>query len=64
MGRTRENQGIYILNSLEKGVVVSERRKAQLHKIKEVRDYTSLILCNCAFLLSETIAPFSQLLRI
>ena len=35
MGRTRENQGIYSLNNWEKGAAVSERRKAQLHKIKE-----------------------------
>ena len=33
MGRTRENQGIYSLNSWEKGAVVSERRKEQLHKL-------------------------------
>ena len=36
MGQTRENQGIYSLNSWEKGAVVSKKRKAQLHKIKEV----------------------------
>ena len=36
MGRIRENQGIYSLNSWEKGAAISERRKAQLHKIKEV----------------------------
>ena len=33
MGRTRENQGIYSLNSWEKGAAVSERRKAQLHSV-------------------------------
>ena len=33
MGRTRENRGIYSLSSWEKDAVVSERRKAQLHKI-------------------------------
>ena len=36
MGRTRENQGIYSLNSWEKGAAVSERKKAQLRKFKEV----------------------------
>ena len=33
MGRTRENQDIYSLNSWEKGVAVSERRKAQLQSV-------------------------------
>ena len=33
MGRTRENQGIYSLNSWEKGAAVSEKRKAQLHSV-------------------------------
>ena len=35
MGRTRENQGIYSLNSWEKGAAVSERRKAQLHSVMQ-----------------------------
>ena len=44
IGRTRENQGIYSLNSWEKGAVrvVSERRKAQLHKIQVRRRWNTV----------------------
>ena len=37
MGRTRENQGIYSLNSWEKGAAVSERRKAQLRTLQRLQ---------------------------
>ena len=48
MGRTRENQGIYSLNSWEKGAAVSERRKAQLHSVVQYRMFSERRNALCA----------------
>ena len=57
MGRTRENQGIYSLNSWEKGAAVSERRKAQLHSV--VQYSVAATKATKAFLNAFTTAGFS-----
>ena len=48
MGRTRENQSIYSLNSWEKGAAVSERRKAQLHGVVQYRMFSERRNALCA----------------
>ena len=58
MGRTRENQGIYSLNSWEKGAAVSERRKAQLHSVVQ---YSKIYLKS--YLLFEKFQCVNKLLE-
>ena len=56
MGRTRENQGIYSLNSWEKGAVVSEMRKTQLHNLVLVQlCFSPFRDCSTFLLTVETI---------
>ena len=55
MGRTRENQGIYSLNSWEKGAAVSERRKAQLHSVVQYSVISERRNALCAITPGETL---------
>ena len=43
MGQTRENQGIYSLNSWEKGAAVSERKKAIAQNQRSVVQYSVIL---------------------